>query len=248
MSPADSRSDPGRSRPPLVRGSFLRRLPLVGLGAFLVAVLIRAFLIQTIVVQGSSMRPLLLAGDTVLVNRLAYGSGGPQRGDVIAFTIEADRIPDRRGLSRKVIDTVRGLGVGVPPYRKFIKRVVALPGETVEIRNGAVVITPADGPPFVLDEPYVEPDGTSHGPTLVPAGSYFVLGDNRPGSIDSRLGLGFVRRADVIGRVFARVWPPARFGRVKRPELAAVMVPGPSAVLGVLRRRYPRTGEGRAAA
>lgn len=221
---------------------------MVALGAFVVAVLIRAFLIQTIVVQGSSMRPLLRSGDTVLVNRLAYGSGGPARGDVIAFTIEADRIPDRRSLSRKLIDTVRGLGVGVPPYRKFIKRVVALPGETVEIRNGAVVITPAVGASFALDEPYVEPDGASYGSTLVPAGSYFVLGDNRPGSIDSRLGLGFVRRGDVIGRVFARVWLPARFGRVARPRLAAVMVLGPSAVLGLRRRRYPRAVEGRAAA
>jgi signal peptidase I len=101
--------------------------------------------------------------------------------------------------------------VAQPENEDFIKRVIGLPGETIEIRDNVVYI---DGK--AIDEPYLTREARrfngDYGPTEIPAGSYFVMGDNRGNSADSRYGLGFVPEDKIIGRAFVVIWPPSHMG------------------------------------
>jgi signal peptidase I len=101
------------------------------------------------------------------------------------------------------------LGIERPEHEDFIKRVIGLPGETVELRDGRLFV---DG--VRIREPYLKGavDTRDYGPVKVPEGALFVLGDNRLNSNDSRFGLGFVPVDKVVGRAFAIVWPPSRVG------------------------------------
>ena len=169
-------------------------------------------------VELSSMEATLFAKDRLVVNKLVYlhldsevvdglvpfvdiwddqsalfPFHPPRRGDVIVFRYPKD------------------------PSRDFVKRVIGLPGETVEIHRGAVRI---DGE--VLDEPYLEErDLSSLGPTLVPPESYFVMGDNRDGSSDSR-HWGTVPLENIVGKVLVRYWPPIEFSFLSAPSRASV--------------------------
>ncbi|MFN8423647.1 MAG: signal peptidase I [Anaerolineae bacterium] len=139
------------------------------------------------IVEGSSMEPNFFSDEWVMVNKLAYRFGAPQRGDVIVF-----HAPD-------AVD------------KDYIKRVIGLPGETVQVREGAVYV---DGLP--IQEPWLpRADRTAFGPYRVPEGHVFVLGDNRPESSDSRLwpvaGLGEER---IVGKVWLSVWPRRAWGVV----------------------------------
>jgi signal peptidase I len=156
-----------------------------------VAIVVCAFLITYVVqafkVQGSSMAPELIDRERILVNKFVYHFRPIDRGDVVVFWYTED------------------------PDVSFIKRVVGLPGETVEIRNGQVLV---DGE--ILSEPYVEPehgDQRSFRAQHVRPGHYFVLGDNRRGSNDSR-SWGLVPRRYVYGKAFLRIWPPSEFGLI----------------------------------
>ena len=100
------------------------------------------------------------------------------------------------------------LGIERPEHEDFIKRVIGLPGETVELRDGRLFVEGPD--PRALPEGAV--DTRDYGPVRVPEGALFVLGDNRLNSNDSRFGLGFVPVDKVVGRAFAIVWPPSRVG------------------------------------
>lgn len=143
------------------------------------ALIAMAFFMRTSPVDGLSMEPRVHAGDIVLINTLAYRFGHVERGDVVAFRHDA------------------------PNPETYIKRVVGLPGERVEIRDGVVRI---DG--RVLPEPYVRfPDRRSAPALTVPAGAYYVLGDNRAESDDSR-NWGPLRRSDVVGKALVGIWPP----------------------------------------
>ena len=101
------------------------------------------------------------------------------------------------------------LGIERPEHEDFIKRVIGLPGETIELRNGKLFV---DG--IQIPEPYLEGavDTRDYGPERVPSDALFVLGDNRLNSNDSRFGLGFVPVDKVVGRAFVIVWPPSRVG------------------------------------
>ena len=195
--------------------SFLRELPALILLALVLAILIKTFLVQAFYIPSESMVPTLHIGDRVLVNRLAYRFGDIERFDVIVFS---DPNPEP-GEDRGVVDGFlhwlgEGTGVAKPAEEDFIKRVIALPGESWEIRDGAVYV---DG--VQLDEPYlVGPrDQRNFGPETVPPDSLFVLGDNRLHSCDSRFapddagvcrGLGYVPQDNVIGQAFVVIWPP----------------------------------------
>ncbi len=140
-----------------------------------------AFFVRTPQVDGLSMEPRVHAGEFVLINTLAYRFGPIRRGDVVAFRHDA------------------------PNPETYIKRVVGLPGERVSVRGGVVAI---DGRP--LAEPYVRfPDRRSAPEVTVPARGYYVLGDNRADSDDSRTW-GTLDAADIVGKALVGIWPPRR--------------------------------------
>jgi signal peptidase I len=187
---------------------FLRELPGLILIAFLLALLIKTFLIQAFFIPSESMLPTLEIGDRVLVNKVVYDIGEVQRGDIVVFRNPHLQEPDRGPVQAFLDWLVEGLGFSSDPDRDFIKRVIGLPGETVEVRNGRVYI---DGDR--LREPYVidQEDPSDYGPVTVPAGKYFVMGDNRPNSSDSRSPtLGFIPEDRIVGKAFVLLWPPPR--------------------------------------
>lgn len=145
------------------------------------------FALQSTIVEGTSMEPNFFDGEWVMVNKLAYRLGTPERGDVIVF-----HAPDA-------------------PNKDYIKRVIAVAGETVQVRSGDIYV---DGER--IGEPWLpEDDATAFGPYRVPDGQLFVMGDNRPASSDSRLwpspGLDASR---VVGKVWLSVWPRRAWGVV----------------------------------
>ncbi len=178
-------------RDPLTRGAraVFDWMLVVGI-AILVAVLVRTFVLAHFVVDGTSMATTLDSGDRVFVNKLSYRFGEPDRGDVI------------------VLHQISGTS-----QRDLIKRVIALPGEEIEIRSCEVLITDTDGTTRRLIEPYLDPQVVTPGncggdtpPTPVPPEHIYVLGDNRSGSQDSR-SLGPIEIDEVVGRAFVVFWP-----------------------------------------
>ena len=228
--------------------SFFKELPVLILIAFGLALLIKTFLIQAFFIPSESMVPTLEIGDRVLVNKLVYRFREPRRGEVIVFVAERDTTADSRGLLRKIVDTLtEGLGVTAPSDRDFIKRIIGLPGETVEMKDGVVTITKTDGTKIALKEPYLaeDKDTSPFGPSKVPAESYFVMGDNRPNSADSRTRLGPIKRSDIVGKAFIKVWPLSRIGTLGTPKyeaaaLGSVAVVAPVVFLGAARVRKRR--------
>jgi signal peptidase I len=141
-------------------------------------------------VYGPSMLPGTEEGDYILVNKAAYFFGAPKHGDIIVF-----RSPQN-------------------PDTDLIKRVIGVPGDTVEIIDNKVLVNGTQ-----LVEPYIlEPFHSLLSPQNIPAGHYFVMGDNRNNSADSRRGWT-VPRQNIIGRAWIRYWPPYRWGLIKHYEL-----------------------------
>jgi len=135
---------------------------------------------------------------------------GPERGDVIVFSDPKGRPGPDRGILGGFFHWLSGaLGIEWPGHEDFIKRVIGLPGETVELRHGSPFIESARVPGPYLRRPR---DTQAYGTVRVPNDAQFVLGDNRTNSNDSRFGLGFITLDKVIGRAFAVVWPPSRVG------------------------------------
>jgi signal peptidase I len=160
------------------------------------------------------MEPTLEIGDRVFVNKLAYDIGDLARGDVIVFANpHPEQLPERGLVSAFLHWLGEGIGFAQPADEDFIKRVIGLPGETIEIRDNVVYI---DGEP--LEEPYLtDAARRSNGDfpeTRIPPGQLFMMGDNRGNSADSRYGLGLVPVDKVIGRAFIVIWPPSQFGGV----------------------------------
>jgi signal peptidase I len=198
---------------------FFKELPVLILIAFGLAILIKTFLVQAFYIPSESMVPTLEVGDRVLVNKLIYRFREPRRGEVIVFVAEHNANVNENLFDKVIRNIKESIGVAQPPDRDFIKRIIGLPGETVEMRDAVVTITTVDGKKLTLSEPYVakEKDTTQFGPTKVPPESYFVMGDNRPFSQDSRVR-GSFRRSDIIGKAFIRVWPPSRIGFMRTPK------------------------------
>lgn len=163
------------------RSLFLYTIVAVGLALF-----VRFFVAAPYLVSGPSMEPTFQNHDYLIVDRLSYRFETPQRGDVIIFTLPQN------------------------PSETLIKRVVGVPGDTVVISGNKITITNDTYPKgFTLSEPYLDPadlGGTSSMNITLPKGYYFVLGDNRKVSYDSRLW-GILPRKDIVGRVFVRLYP-----------------------------------------
>jgi len=170
----------------------LREVGITILIAVVVFVCLR-LTVQAYTVGMSSMEPNIQDGEWIMVNKVCYRSSGPQRGEVIIFD---------------------------PPFdsqRSFIKRVIGLPGETVEIKDGKVFING-----ILLEEEYImAPPNYTMAATEVPESEYFVLGDNRNTSNDSHYGWT-VPRDNIHGKAWVTYWPPSKLGVVKHysyPEL-----------------------------
>jgi signal peptidase I len=233
----DRPAGPPPPRPP--RLGILRETPVLVALALGLALAVKTFLVQAFYIPSGSMVPTLEVGDRVLVNKLAYRFREPRRGEVVVFV--ARRAEHRNGLAHVVAFLTEGLGLARPPEEDRIKRVIGLPGETVEVRDGAVRVTTVDGRRLVLEEPYVAGGDTpgQYGPAVVPAGSLFVLGDNRANSEDSRV-TGPIRRDQVIGKAFVVVWPPGRIrvlGPAEREVPVAAGLGGPALAWARWRRR-----------
>src|SRR5438876_763013 len=136
-------------------GSFLKELPILIIIAFGLALLIKTFLLQAFYIPSESMVPTLKVGDRVLVNKLVYRIHPPRRGDIIVF-IE-DPGPKKAFWGRVRSFLTEGLGVTKPKSLDFIKRVIGLPGETIQITNGVVAIRTPEGS-LTLNEPYLNSD------------------------------------------------------------------------------------------
>jgi signal peptidase I len=154
--------------------------------ALIIALLIKTFLFQAFYIPSDSMVPTLKTNDRVIVNRLSYHLHAVHRGDIVVFK------------SPPNVD---------PSVKDLVKRVIALPNETVEGRSDGHIYINGK----ILNEPYL-PKGESPGPGFasikVPADSYWVMGDNRANSRDSRFFPShFIRKKDIVGRVFLRIWP-----------------------------------------
>ncbi len=161
-----------------------------------VFVLLMVFVAQPVVVEGTSMLPQLHDGERLIVNKLIYYKipgvtwGNLQRGDVVVFWYPND------------------------PDKSYVKRVIGLPGETIEIRNGIVYV---DGEQ--MKEEYLATDFhqrmDNHAPKKVDEHHYYVMGDNRDNSSDSRIW-GVVPEKYIYGKVFFRYWIPSKFGSIPR--------------------------------
>lgn len=173
--------------------------------AFLLAAVIRVFFIQAFKIPTGSMRMTLVEGDIILVNKLIYGArvpfvnfrtpaiSAPKRGDVIVFIYPED------------------------PKKDFIKRLVGLPGESVQIKDGTVYINdrPLVDPLFSKRYYYNRGDYGAEGMRVtVPADSFFVMGDNSASSQDSRYW-GFVPYRNLLGKALLIYWPPQRIRIIK---------------------------------
>ena len=155
--------------------------------AVLGAILIVIFIIQPVKVEGTSMEPRLQPQDRLFVNKFVYYLSDIRRGDIVVFWYPRDR------------------------SKSFIKRVVGLPGDRVEIRSGTVLVNEQR-----LPEPYL-PEGfdvESHPPEMILPQHYFVMGDHRNSSSDSR-EWGTVPRQNIFGEAVFRYWPLGRVGRVE---------------------------------
>jgi signal peptidase I len=224
--PTEPAGPPPVGRRPL---AFLKELPVLVVIAFALALLMKTFLLQMFYIPSASMEPTLhgctgCSGDRVAVNKLAYRFREPRRGEIIVFVAHEDQ-RERTFLQRVGDFLTEGLGVTQPAEEDFIKRVIGLPGETVRVTSRKVVVRKRDGTRLRLDErAYILLDGDNlrtFGPFKVPADSYFVMGDNRNNSSDSRSSLGPIPRERIIGKAFVKIWPPSRMGTLDAPDYTA---------------------------
>jgi signal peptidase I len=202
----EPQAEPTRHRNPVIR--FFGELPGLILIAFILALLIKTLLVQAFFIPSGSMEPTLMPGDRVLVLKVPYYFHDPRRGDIVVFSDpNPSNQPDRGVVGGFVHWLFQGLGVQHPDNEDFIKRVIGLPGETVWAKGGHVYV---DG--TRIAEPYLTQNTADFPKTRVPAGSLFVMGDNRGNSLDSRFGLGFIPIDKVIGKAELVIWPPGRAG------------------------------------
>ncbi len=164
-------------------GSFFTELLKFVALAALIVIPVRLFVAQPFIVSGASMEPTFHNGQYLIVDELSYRVHAPARGDVIIFRYPRD------------------------PKEFFIKRIVGLPNETVSISGDTITITKADGSTETLDQSYVINHGNGSAASYpLTADQYFVMGDNRPESSDSRIW-GPLPRENIVGRAFVRLLP-----------------------------------------
>ncbi|WP_017297002.1 signal peptidase I [Nodosilinea nodulosa] len=179
-------SDPQNSPAPRVKGVLREAVETLGLSVLL-AFGLRTFVAEARYIPSESMLPTLEINDRLIIDKVSYDFTDPQRGDIVVF-----HPPESLGQKEA-----------------FIKRLMGLPGDVIEVKNGQLFV---NGEP--QKEPYIaaKPD-YQYGPVTVPPDSYLVLGDNRNKSFDSHYW-GFVPKDHLIGRAVFRFWPPSRLGEL----------------------------------
>lgn len=167
----------------------------VVLVAVIAVFIIRNFILQPFLVSGASMEPSFSSGDYLVVDEMTYDFRAPQRGDVIVFHYPGDE----------------------SVY--YIKRIVGLPGETLKITGGEICVFNSEHPNgFILDESYLPPGLKTSGQeqVILKSNEYFVLGDNRNYSFDSR-SWGNLTKKEIVGLVRLRLWPFNKVMAVEKP-------------------------------
>lgn len=165
--------------------------------ALAIVIPIRYFLFQPFIVRGDSMVPSFNSGDYLIIDEISYRFNDPERGDIIVFKYPKN------------------------PSQRFIKRIIGLPGETVEIKDGEIAIYDKNNQKQILDETIYLPNAkaTTYGnlQVVLTENEYFVLGDNRAYSSDSR-NWGPVPKENIIGKVFFRIFPIAALEKIISPS------------------------------
>ena len=166
-------------------GGFLEFVIILAVAFALVFGFVRPFVLEAFYIPSESMVPTLLVGDRVFVNKFIYRFAEPERGDIVVF------------------ESMNG------GEEDLIKRIVAVPGDEIEVGNGVLLMNGEE-----QREPYLNGEmsfADSYGPTEVPEGHVFVMGDNRANSADSRV-FGPLPTENIEGEAFMRFWPPLRIG------------------------------------
>ncbi len=207
--PVDPGSDdpaPAPGRPGEAALGFLRETVLLVGMAILIAFAVKTFVAQAFYIPSESMLPQLQVDDRVVVSKLAYRLHDPRRGDIVVFDAPGSDVTDDSPFPERLLRGVlQSTGLVAPSTDEYIKRVIALPGERVEGRDGHVYV---DGRQVV--EPYLPAGSATRDfpPVVVEPGRLWVMGDNRANSSDSRV-FGPIPRSTVVGRTILKVWPPA---------------------------------------
>lgn len=210
-----SRASDQDASTPAPKKSLGRELPVLILIALVLALLIKTFIVQPFYIPSGSMERTLLINDRVLVNKMIYHFRDVKRGEIVVFNIEGTGFeryvtpltPPGNIVSRAFRNLENLFGLG-PNNKDFIKRVIAVGGDTVACCDAKGRVT-VNG--IGLDEPYVYRPGPDEvnrrfGPVTIDKGNLWVMGDHRNNSEDSRVG-GQVPQSKVIGQAFLRVWP-----------------------------------------
>ena len=224
---------PGRKEPK--KGSFLRELPVLLVIAVVLALLINTFLVKAFFIPSGSMEQTLhgcpgCSGDRVLVNKVTYRLHDPRPGDIVVFRGPESWAPETAinrpsNFVQRAVQTVAStFGVSTPGEKDFVKRIIAVGGQTVQCCDAQGRVTVDDRP---LDESYVYLTDTAYeptpfGPIVVPEGRMWLMGDHRDQSSDSRAHIndpdeGTVAMDDVIGKAFVIIWPVGRWETLGTP-------------------------------
>jgi signal peptidase I len=176
----------------------LREL-LITLGLAVVLYLVLQLIIQSSIVNNVSMQPTLYEGQRLIVGKVAYLFGQPRRGDIVI------------------------VHPPIEPKSEFVKRLIGLPGDIIQIKKRVVYLNGT-----ALVEPYIkELPLLDFGPYTVPQGQYFLMGDNRNSSNDSRTGWT-VSKSEIVGKAWLRIWPPSKWGLVGNYNLSSELTPAPA--------------------
>jgi len=229
------RAQPARSGPL----SWLRETAIVLVSALVLSLLVKTFLVQAFWIPSPSMNNTLVEDDRILVSKLAPGPLQVHRGDIVVFKDPGGWLADQptvpvTGFQRVTNDVLTFIGLRpVDAGQHLVKRIIGLPGDHIVCTGPTSQVT-VNG--VALDEPYLAPGSQPCGmafDTTVPAGSLWVMGDNRDHSEDSRYhrgnpGGGSIPEANVVGTAFVIVWPADRWTVLRNPGATFASVPNPS--------------------
>lgn len=180
--------------------------------AILLAMVIMTFVGRSFVVEGASMEPTLHNRERIIVEKVSYRFRAPARGEIIV--LRNPWRPDTEGWARAV-EAMRELVDFSGSMRPYIKRIIGVAGDTIEISDGRVYLNGKE-----LHEPYIAASPWSdYGPAQVPQGHVFVMGDNRNNSDDSRGSVGFLRIDRIVGRAVLRYYPLNKTGVMSPPDV-----------------------------